>query len=45
MLGNAIGTCKSYLKREFDARVARANVDEFNYPGIGPIFRDKAGKS
>jgi hypothetical protein len=44
MLGNAIGTCKAYLKRQFDARVARANVDEFNYPGIGPIFRDKAGK-
>jgi hypothetical protein len=44
MLGNAIGTCKAYLKRQFDARVARATVDEFNYPGIGPIFRDKAGK-
>ncbi len=31
MLGNAVGTSLAYLKRQFDAREARASSDNFTY--------------
>ncbi len=34
MLGHAVGTSLAYLKRQFDARKARADADKFYYPGI-----------
>ena len=37
-------TCYAYLKRQFSAREARAALDKFLYPQIGPNFRDKHGK-
>jgi gas vesicle protein len=45
MLGNAVGTSLAYLKRQFDAREARAATDKFTYPSIGPAFRAKDGRN
>jgi hypothetical protein len=44
VLGNAVGTSHAYLKRQFDAREARATRDKFAYASIGPVFRNKDGK-
>ena len=43
MLGTAVGTRKAYLKRQFQARYARAKEDNYTYPAIGPAYRDKRG--
>jgi hypothetical protein len=43
-LGNATGASLNYLKRQFDARVAWASSNDWNYPSIGPNFRTKDGK-
>jgi hypothetical protein len=44
VLGNAVGTSLAYLKRQFDAREARAITDKFTYPSIGPAYRNKVGR-
>ncbi len=44
VLGNAVGTCHAYLKRQFDARDARAASAKFSYPSIGPVYRSRDGK-
>jgi hypothetical protein len=36
--------CKEYLKRQFNARLMRAEKDEFNYPSIGDKCRAKTKK-
>jgi hypothetical protein len=38
-MDNAIGVSKEYLKRQFNARLMRAENDDFNYPSIGDHFR------
>ena len=38
-IGNAVGVCKNYLKRQFNARLMRAESDEFKYPSIGDEYR------
>ena len=38
-MGNAVGVCKNYLKRQFNARLMRAESDEFKYPSIGDEYR------
>jgi hypothetical protein len=45
VLENAVGTSLAYLKRQFDAREARAITDKFTYPSIGPAYRrNKVGR-
>jgi hypothetical protein len=44
LLGHAKLTSYAYLKRQFYAREARANIDKFHYPEIGFLYRDKGGK-
>jgi hypothetical protein len=44
VLGNAVGTSHAYLKRQFDAREARATKDKFAYASIGAVYRNKDGK-
>ena len=44
MLGNAVGTSLAYLKRQFDAREARAITAKFTYPSIGPAYRNSNGR-
>jgi hypothetical protein len=44
MLGHAVEASLTFLKRQFDARKARAEGDNFHYPGIGPQYRTKNGK-
>ncbi len=44
ILGRGKLTCCSYLKRQFNAREARAGIDKFTYPEIGASFRNKSGK-
>jgi hypothetical protein len=39
MLGHAVGASLTFLKWQFDARKARADGDNFHYPGIGPQYR------
>jgi hypothetical protein len=43
-MGNAVGVCKEYLKRQLNARLLRAEKDEFNYPSIGDKYRAKTKK-
>ncbi len=44
LLGNAKMTSYAFLKRQFLARDARAGLDKYKHPEIGPTFRDKSGK-
>jgi hypothetical protein len=44
MLDHAVGASLTFLKRQFDARKARAAGDNYHYPGIGPQYRTKNGK-
>jgi len=43
-MDNAIGVSKDYLKRQINARVMRAEIDEFKYPSIGDEYRAKNKK-
>jgi hypothetical protein len=43
-MGNAVGVCKDYLKRQYNARLMRAEKDEFNYPSIGDKYRANTKK-
>jgi hypothetical protein len=43
-MGNAVGVCKEYLKRQFNARLMRSEKDEFNYPSISDKYRAKTKK-
>jgi hypothetical protein len=45
-MDNAVGVCKEYLKRQFNARLMRTNNDGFKYPypSIGPEYRAKTKK-
>ncbi len=44
-MDNAVGVCKDYLKRQYNARLMRADNDGFKYPSIGPEFRAKTKKA
>ncbi len=44
-MGNAVGVCKDYLKRQFNARLMRADTTGFKYPSIGEEFRAKNKKA
>ena len=44
-MGNAVGVSKDYLKRQFNARMMRAELDAFKYPSIGAEYRAKTKKS
>ena len=43
-MGNAVGVCKEYLKRQFNARLVRAEKDEFYYASIGDKYRANTKK-
>ncbi len=43
-MGNAVGVCKKYLKRQFNARLMRAEKGEFYYPSNCDIYRAKTKK-
>jgi hypothetical protein len=43
-MGNAVGVSKDYLKRQFNARLMRAEHDEFDYPSIGDTYRANTKK-
>ena len=43
-MANAVGVCKDYLKRQVNARLMRADIDEFKYPSIGDEYRAKNKK-
>jgi hypothetical protein len=43
-MGNAVGVCKDYLKRQYNARLMRAEKNEFNYPSIGDEYRANTKK-
>jgi hypothetical protein len=43
-MGKAVGVCKDYLKRQFNARLMRAEKDEFNYASIGDKYRANTKK-
>ena len=44
-MGNAVGVSKDYLKRQFNARMMRAELDAFKYPSIGAEYRAKTKKA
>ena len=44
-MDNAVGVCKDYLKRQFNARLMRADNDGFKFPSIGPEYRAKTKKA
>jgi hypothetical protein len=44
-MDNAVGVSKDYLKRQFNARFMRAELDGFKYPSIGPEFRANTKKA
>jgi hypothetical protein len=44
VMGNTVGVCKDYLKRQYNARLMRAEKDEFNYPTIGDKYRANTKK-
>jgi hypothetical protein len=44
-MGNAVGVCKNYLKRQFNARLMRADSDKFKYSSIGDEYRTNNKKS
>ncbi len=43
-MDNAVGVSKDYLKRQVNARLMRAEQDEFTYPSIGDEYRAKNKK-
>jgi hypothetical protein len=43
-MDNAVGVSKDYLKRQINARVMRAEIDEFKYSSIGDEYRAKNKK-
>ena len=43
-MGNAVGVSKEYLKRQYNARLLRAENDEFTYPSIGDKYRTQTKK-
>jgi hypothetical protein len=43
-MGNGVGVSKDYLKRQFNARLMRAENDEFDYPSIGDKYRTQSKK-
>ena len=38
-MDNAVGVSKDYLKRQLNARLMRADLDEYKYPSIGDAYR------
>ena len=44
-MNNAVGVCKEYLKRQYNARLMRADNEGFKYPSIGAQFRAKNKKA
>jgi len=44
-MGNAVGVSKDYLKRQFNARMMRAELATFQYPSIGAEYRAKTKKA
>ena len=44
-MDNAVGVCKEYLKRQYNARLMRAENDGFKYPSIGAEYRAKTKKA
>ncbi len=44
-MGNAVGVSKDYLKRQFNARLMRAELDGFKYPSIGAEYRVNTKKA
>ena len=44
VMENAVGVSKDYLKRQFNARLMRAENDGFTYPSIGDQFRTNTKK-
>jgi hypothetical protein len=43
-MGNAVGVSKQYLKRQYNARIMRAENDDFSYPSIGDKYRANTKK-
>jgi hypothetical protein len=43
-MDNAVGVSKEYLKRQLNARLMRAEYDEFSYPSIGDQYRANTKK-
>jgi hypothetical protein len=43
-MDNGVGVSKDYLKRQFNARIMRAENDAFTYPSIGDQYRAKTKK-
>jgi hypothetical protein len=43
-MGNGVGVSKDYLKRKLNARLMRAENDDFTYPSIGPKYRTQNQK-
>ena len=43
-MGNGVGVSKDYLKRQLNARLMRAENDEFTYPSIGEKYRTQNKK-
>ncbi len=41
---NGVGVSKDYLKRQFNARLMRAENGKFNYPSIGDKYRTQSKK-
>lgn len=44
-MDNAVGVSKDYLKRQFNARLMRAELDGFKYPSIGAEYRANTKKA
>ncbi len=44
LLGHAVGTSLAYLKRQFAARKARADGDNYEYQNIGAEFKKSNGR-
>jgi hypothetical protein len=38
-MNNAVGVSRDYLRRQYNARMMRAEIDQFLYPSIGDQFR------
>ena len=43
-MGNGVGVSKDYLKRQLNARLMRAENDDFTYPSIGAKYRSQNKK-
>ncbi len=43
-MDNAVGVSKDYLRQQKNARLMRAEVDEFKYSSIGDEYRAKNKK-